>query len=64
MDVTKAIDELKNDTEREVARKLLLDGMEIQEVANQHDLSVDIQDVHCHHLEQAKQFGMRHVHFS
>ena len=41
MDVTKAIDELKNDTEREVARQLLLDGMEIQEVAEQHNLSVD-----------------------
>lgn len=41
MDVTNAIDELKNDTEREVARKLLLDGMEIQEVAAQHNLSVD-----------------------
>ena len=41
MDVTKAIDELKNGTEREVARKLLLDGMELQEVAAQHGLSVD-----------------------
>ena len=41
MDVTKAIDELKNVTERQVARQLLLDGMEIQEVAAQHDLTVD-----------------------
>lgn len=41
MDVTNAIDELKNVTEREVARKLLLDDMEIQEVAAQHNISVD-----------------------
>lgn len=41
MDVTNAIGELKNDTERHVARELLLDGMEIQEVAAMHDLSVD-----------------------
>jgi DNA-directed RNA polymerase specialized sigma24 family protein len=41
MDVIKAIDELKNDTEREVVRQLLLDGMEIQDVASQHNLSID-----------------------
>lgn len=41
MDVRKAVERLKNDTERDVARKLLLDGVEIQEVAKTHQLSVD-----------------------
>ena len=41
MDVRKAVERLKNDTERDVARKLLLDGVEIQEVAKMHQLSVD-----------------------
>lgn len=41
MDIQKAIDSLKNDTEREVARQLLLDGAEIQDVAAEHDLSID-----------------------
>jgi len=41
MDVCKAIDSLKNDTEREVARKLLLEEVEVQEVAKEHNLSVD-----------------------
>ena len=41
MDVSKAIDSLKNETEREVARKLLIEGAGVQEVAKEHDLSVD-----------------------
>ena len=41
MDVRKAIDCLKNETEREVARKLLLEEADVQEVAKDHDLSVD-----------------------
>ena len=41
MDVRKAVERLKNDTERDVARKLLFDGVEIQEVAKMHQLSVD-----------------------
>lgn len=41
MDIQKAIDSLKNDTEREVARQLLLDGAEIQDVAAEHELSID-----------------------
>lgn len=41
MDVRKAVEQLKNETEREVARGLLLDGVEIKEVAKIHRLSVD-----------------------
>lgn len=41
MDVAKAIENLKNATERDVARELLLDGVDIQEVAASHQLSVD-----------------------
>lgn len=41
MDVVKAIESLKNATERDVARELLLDGIDIQEVAASHQLSVD-----------------------
>lgn len=41
MDVAKAIESLKNATERDVARELLLDGVDIQEVAASHQLSVD-----------------------
>lgn len=41
MDVRKAIESLKNETEREVARKLLLEGADIQDVAAAHQLSVD-----------------------
>ena len=41
MDVRKAIDNLKNETERAVAQKLLLEGADVQEVAKEHDLSVD-----------------------
>lgn len=41
MDVRKAIDCLKNETEREVARKLLLEEADVQEVAKEHNLSVD-----------------------
>lgn len=41
MDVAKAIENLKNATERDVARELLLDGADIQEVATSHQLSVD-----------------------
>jgi len=41
MDVVKAIENLKNATERDVARELLLDGVDIQEVATSHQLSVD-----------------------
>lgn len=41
MDVRKAIESLKNTTEREVARKLILEGAEVQEVAKAHNLSVD-----------------------
>lgn len=41
MDVTKAIESLKNDTERDVAKELLLDGADIKEVAASHQLSVD-----------------------
>ncbi len=41
MDIQKAIDSLKNDTERKVAQQLLMDGAEIQEVAAEHNLSVD-----------------------
>lgn len=41
MDVAKAIGSLKNTTERDVARELLLDGVDIQEVAASHQLSVD-----------------------
>ena len=41
MDVRKAIDCLKNETEREVARKLLLEEAAVQEVAKEHNFSVD-----------------------
>lgn len=41
MDVTKAIACLKNDTERDVARELLIEGLDIKEVAELHHLSVD-----------------------
>lgn len=41
MDVAKAIESLKNDTERDVAKELLLDGADIKEVAASHQLSVD-----------------------
>lgn len=41
MDVAKAIESLKNTTERDVARELLLDGVDIKEVASSHQLSVD-----------------------
>ncbi len=41
MDVTKAINSLKNTTEREVARELLLEDADIQDVAASHQLSVD-----------------------
>ncbi len=41
MDVRKAIDTLKNETEREVARQLLLEEADVQEVAAAHSLSVD-----------------------
>lgn len=41
MDVRKAVSCLKNSTEREVAQELLLDGVDIQEVAKRHQLSVD-----------------------
>lgn len=41
MDVAKAIESLKNTTEQDVARELLLDGIDIQEVAASHQLSVD-----------------------
>ncbi|MBR6131371.1 MAG: sigma-70 family RNA polymerase sigma factor [Bacteroidales bacterium] len=41
MDVMKAIESLKNATERDVAKELLLDGVEIQDVAKKHQLSVD-----------------------
>lgn len=41
MDVRRAVDSLKNDTEREVARKLLLEEADVQEVAKEHDMSVD-----------------------
>lgn len=41
MDVIKAIESLKNNTEREVARQLLLEDADIQEVAAAHQLTVD-----------------------
>ena len=41
MDVKKAIDCLKNSTERELASEMLLDGVDIQDVAKNHQLSVD-----------------------
>lgn len=41
MDVTKAIDSLKNDTERELVRQMLIEGMDYDEVAKLHNLSVD-----------------------
>ena len=41
MDVNKAINSLKNDTERDVARQLLLEDADIKEVAAAHQLSVD-----------------------
>ena len=41
MDVAKAIESLKNATERDVAKELLLDGVDIKEVAASHQLSVD-----------------------
>ena len=41
MDVTKAIDSLKNDTERELVRQMLIEGMDYEEVAKLHNLSVD-----------------------
>ncbi len=41
MDVRKAIESLKNKTEREVARWLLLEEADVQEVAKAHNLSVD-----------------------
>lgn len=41
MDVNNAIESLKNETERHVAREILLDGIDIQEVAEKHQLSVD-----------------------
>lgn len=41
MDVRKAIDSLKNDNEREVARKLLLEDADVQELAKECNLSVD-----------------------
>ena len=41
MDVTKAINSLKNKTERSVAQRLLIDDADIQEVASEHQLTVD-----------------------
>lgn len=41
MDVAKAIECLKNATERDVASELLLEGVDIKEVAASHQLSVD-----------------------
>ncbi|MBQ3751098.1 MAG: sigma-70 family RNA polymerase sigma factor [Bacteroidales bacterium] len=41
MDVSKAIESLKNKTEREVARELLLEETDVQEVAKTYNLSVD-----------------------
>lgn len=41
MDVTQAINSLKNKMEQKVVSRLLLDGAEIQEVAAECNLSVD-----------------------
>ena len=41
MDVAKAIENLKNVTERDVAKEMLLDGVDIKEVAAFHQISVD-----------------------
>ncbi|MBO2524242.1 MAG: hypothetical protein CW341_00850 [Bacteroidetes bacterium] len=40
MDVTKAIESIKNNTEREVVRQLLLEDADIQEVAESHQLTI------------------------
>ena len=41
MDVAKAIESLKNTTERDVAYELLIEGVDIKDVAASHQLSVD-----------------------
>ena len=41
MDVNKAIDSLKNNTEREVAQEILIEGIDIKDVAKKHNLTVD-----------------------
>lgn len=41
LDVAKAIESLKNTTEQEVARELLLEDADIKDVAESHQLSVD-----------------------
>lgn len=41
MDVGRAIESLKNETERKVARRLILEEADVQDVANENNLSVD-----------------------